>query len=152
MDNMPSRQFQLTRKEDEEPNKVAGIILKIIQIICGFICLGLLRYYHLLFPYESRLYLAIITTGGFILISGVLLLGSFMKQGNPPTQEALINLLGAAMYIATGATTVDLYLRYDIHSESTRVGFVFGGLAIVTGFLYIADTFLAVRRQRDDEL
>lgn len=120
--------------------------LKLIQIILAFICIALLRHYHLNFGYgsrdgattEDREYVGIIAIGSSILISFPLLFAYVFFAHASNLLEILYCFTAAIMNIAGGAMAIDTYQNGG-QSDYVRAGMAMGSLMIINALAYLID-------------
>ncbi|XP_069195534.1 uncharacterized protein [Procambarus clarkii] len=119
--------------------------LKLAQIILAFICIALLRQYHLHFgsenwasSLEDRRLVGIIAIGSSILISLPLLLAYIFFSHASNLLEVLYCFTAAIMNIAGGAMAIETYQNMG-NSESTKAGMAMGSMMIINAIVYLID-------------
>merc|ERR1711893_60967 len=121
-------------------------ILKICEIIVVLICLLLARFgrdgqiFH--FGTNNTHFLGVGTCVGYAIIVPAVLF-TYLLGSNLTFLELFINIIGAALFIATGALTIDFHSAYRGGEKVT--GIALGVLCIVAGALFLVDFLIAIK-------
>ncbi|KAK9500794.1 hypothetical protein O3M35_001990 [Rhynocoris fuscipes] len=119
-------------------------LLKIAELVMAVVIYWM--HYN---TYEADNYVhvfVIMTTfAGFLIVLIGSVLGHLTGNGNNRTLDIFYSVAGAALYIASGALTIQHFNGWRFDSSTTNLGLTKGSLAIIQGAIFIVDGFFSFR-------